>query len=319
MFPMGTTTVTCSSTDTHGNTGSASFTVTVVSLATVVPVFVSEAISVTDTVTPALSVLVTVTEVISVTDSVSAVVIDLTPPVLAGLPGPLTTEATGPGGAIVKFPQLTASDPDDAAGPVTCAPASGAIFALGTTTVTCRSVDTHGNVGFASFPVTVVDTTPPALTLPSNMTVLPTSLAGAVVTFAAFATDLVSGVVVVTCAPASGSTFRIGSTSVACSARDGRGNEGTGGFSVAVLSPAQIAADIIADILASNFRQAVALIQDLIAMLERGNSAAGCEPLNAFITQVRAQAGKKLTVDQARRLIERAQALATVLGCRAPA
>jgi hypothetical protein len=88
---------------------------------------------------------------------------------------------------------------------------------------------------------------------------------------------------------------------------------------VTVLSPAQIAADIIADILASNFRQAVVLIQDLLAMLERGNSAAGCEPLNAFINQVRAQAGKKLTVDQARRLIERAQALATVLGCRAPA
>jgi HYR domain-containing protein len=104
VFPLGTTTVTCTSTDTHGNKGSASFTVTVVPLAQVVPVMLTETITVTDAVTPDLSALVMVTETITITDSPTPVVLDTTPPLIAGLPGSLTAEATGPAGAIVKFP-----------------------------------------------------------------------------------------------------------------------------------------------------------------------------------------------------------------------
>jgi HYR domain-containing protein len=274
-FLLGATTVTCTSTDTHGNTGSASFTVTVVPLPAVVPVVLTETITATDTVTVA-STLVIVTETITVTDSATAVIVDTTPPVIAGLPGSLTAEATGPGGAVVTFPQPTASDPDDAAGPVTCAPASGSIFALGATTVTCQSVDTHGNLGSAAFTVTVVDTTPPALTLPPTITALPASAAGAAVTFAASAADLVSGAVAVTCSPASGSIFPIGTTTVTCSAREAHGNGATGGFGVVVLNPSQIVARLIADVIARDFRQALALLQNLVAALKRSNVAAAC-------------------------------------------
>jgi hypothetical protein len=45
-----------------------------------------------------------VTETITITDSPTPVVLDTTPPLIAGLPGSLTAEATGPAGAIVKFP-----------------------------------------------------------------------------------------------------------------------------------------------------------------------------------------------------------------------
>jgi hypothetical protein len=77
-----------------------------------------------------------------------------TPPVVA-VPGPITVEATSPVGAVVTF-VVTASDPDDVAGPVICTPASGSTFAIQTTTVNCSSTDTHGNTGNASFMVTVL-------------------------------------------------------------------------------------------------------------------------------------------------------------------
>ncbi|HEY6213628.1 MAG TPA: kelch repeat-containing protein, partial [Vicinamibacterales bacterium] len=48
-----------------------------------------------------------------------------------------------------------------------------------------------------------IDTTPPVLTLPGNITVDATSPAGAVVTYSASATDAVSGTVAVSCSPAS--------------------------------------------------------------------------------------------------------------------
>jgi hypothetical protein len=50
---------------------------------------------------------------------------------------------------------VTANDPDDAAGPVSCSSASGSTFAIGTTTVTCSSTDTFGNTGSAAFTITV--------------------------------------------------------------------------------------------------------------------------------------------------------------------
>ena len=78
---------------------------------------------------------------------------DTTPPVLT-LPSPITSSSTGPSGAVVTF-TVTATDPDDAASPVQCNPASGSTFPIGTTTVTCISTDTHSNTGTASFTVTI--------------------------------------------------------------------------------------------------------------------------------------------------------------------
>jgi len=176
-FPLGTTSVTCSATDVAGNTGSASFNVTVV---------------------------------------------DTTPPVVT-VPADITAEATGPSGAAVSF-SASASDIVDGALTPTCSPASGSTFPLGTTSVTCSATDAAGNTGSASFNVKVQDTTPPTLSVPSDMTVPATSLAGAVVTFSATATDLVDPSPTVTCVPASGSTFAPGKTTVSCTASDASGN-----------------------------------------------------------------------------------------------
>jgi probable HAF family extracellular repeat protein len=157
---------------------------------------------------------------------------DTTPPVIT-VPGNLSAEATGPGGAAVSF-AASASDAVDGSVAVSCAPATGSTFPLGTTTVTCTASDTHNNAATSSFTVTVVDTTAPVLSLPSAMSVEATSASGAPASFTASASDLVSGAVAPSCAPASGSTFAIGTTTVSCSATDGAGNTSHGSFNVTV-------------------------------------------------------------------------------------
>lgn len=82
------------------------------------------------------------------------------PPTLS-VPGALAAEATGAGGAVVTY-QATAEGSSGPV-PVTCSPASGSLFPLGTTTVTCSAAE-NGQTAAAEFDVTVVDTTPPAVT-----------------------------------------------------------------------------------------------------------------------------------------------------------
>ena len=47
--------------------------------------------------------------------------------------------------------------------PVTCVPASGSTFPLGTSKVVCSASDAHGNKAASSFTVTVLDGTPPVI------------------------------------------------------------------------------------------------------------------------------------------------------------
>jgi hypothetical protein len=148
------------------------------------------------------------------------------------LPGDLTAEATGAGAAVDY--ETSATDVVDGTVPVTCTPASGSTFDVGTTTVNCSATDEAGNEATGSFTVTVADTTAPQLTVPSATTAEATGANGAAVTYAASATDSVDGLVAVTCSPASGSTFPVGTTTVNCSATDEAGNEATGSFTVAV-------------------------------------------------------------------------------------
>jgi hypothetical protein len=160
---------------------------------------------------------------------------DTTPPVFSAVPPSLTAEATGPGGAAVGW-SISVSDPDDAAS-FSCSPASGSTFALGTTTVNCTASDTHGNTATASFTVTVVDTTPPALSnVPASVTLEASGPGGAVAAYTApSATDLVDGARPVGCSPASGSTFALGANTVTCTASDTRGNTATASFTVTVV------------------------------------------------------------------------------------
>ena len=184
-FTLGTTTVNCSATDASGNTGTASFTVTVQ---------------------------------------------DTTPPTLT-LPGNQTVNVNGVSAATVTY-SATASDGGTALTP-TCAPASGSSFVLGTTSVSCSVTDAAGNTSSGSFTVTVQDTTPPTLTLPGTVTKNINAATSTTVTYTATAAD---GPTSITpdCTPPSGSSFSLGTTPVSCTATDASGNVATGGFSVVV-------------------------------------------------------------------------------------
>lgn len=97
-------------------------------------------------------------------------VVDTTPPALQGLANRLV-EATSAAGATVSF-SVTATDSADAAPVFTCSPAPGNTFPIGTTTVNCTARDASGNSSSGSFTITVQDTTPPALAVPADITVI---------------------------------------------------------------------------------------------------------------------------------------------------
>jgi hypothetical protein len=277
-FALGTTTVHCSASDAHGNTGTGSFDVTVQDTTppslTVPADIIKEATSAagaavsfttsaTDAVdsTPTISCsdgsntvhsgdtfpLGTTTVTCTASDdagntsapkSFKITVQDTTPPSLS-VSDDIIKEATSAAGAAVSF-VTGASDAVDSTPTISCSDGSNTVnsgdtFPLGTTTVTCTASDDAGNTSAPkSFKITVQDTTPPTLTLPSDITALATSASGAVVTYSATASDIVDGAVSVNCSPASGTTFAVAATTVNCSATDAHGNQRSGSFKITV-------------------------------------------------------------------------------------
>lgn len=157
---------------------------------------------------------------------------DTQPPVIS-FPPSVTAEATSAAGAVVNY-TVTAVDNFDGPVPVVCSPLSGTTFHLGTTQVMCTARDSSNNMAMIFFNVFVVDTTPPALTLPSDITANADANCSATVNYTATATDLVDGNVSVTCTPPSGSSFALGTTTVNCSATDAHNNTANGSFHVTV-------------------------------------------------------------------------------------
>jgi len=189
VFPIGATTVTCTSTDTRSNTGSKTFKITIA---------------------------------------------DTTAPAFGAAPPDQTAEATSSGGAAVTFTAPSATDIVDGAVTSTCAPASGSTFAPGATKVSCTATDAHGNASSTSFNVNVRDTTAPTIAVPRNKTVKAKSAKGATVSYTASASDTVDGTVKASCTPASGKTFKVGTTTVKCTATDAAGNRASASFKVTV-------------------------------------------------------------------------------------
>ena len=75
-----------------------------------------------------------------------------------------------------------------------------------------------------TFTVRVIDTTPPVVTVPADVTIEATGPLGTTHHFAASASDAVDGTVAATCSAASGARFALGSTTVTCGAADAAGN-----------------------------------------------------------------------------------------------
>jgi len=160
-------------------------------------------------------------------------VLDTTPPALT-LNGsnPMVIE----GGSAFGDPGANAIDAVD--GTLTAQiVVSGAVNpnVVGAYVLTYTVSDHAGNASSVMRTVRVVDTTPPAIDPHANITVPAKNAHGAVVRYTAPAThDAISGNGVAICSPASGSTFRIGTTTVVCTATDGAHNSSSSSFAVTV-------------------------------------------------------------------------------------
>jgi hypothetical protein len=160
-------------------------------------------------------------------------VVDTAAPELICLPG-IVRECTGPEGAAVDYSSPAASDTCDPAPRLACLPPSGSVFPLGETLVICTADDASGNMVECAFPITVVDTTPPLIQCPGDITTACASAAGTHVSFEVTATDICDPNPLVTCEPPSGHLFPPGKTTVECTARDREGNVSRCSFTVTV-------------------------------------------------------------------------------------
>lgn len=181
---------------------------------------------------------------------------------------------------------------------------------------------TNGTTGLIVHLATdgIVMNAPPELQLPTDIVVNATSPSGAVVTYTATASDPDGAVApTVECAPASGSTFLIGATSVDCVATDDRGDTDTGSFLVQVRGPAEQAQTLLDEIQASDMPSGTksSLTAKLDAVRDaatRGNTTAACNGLQSFRREVVAQT-PRIGAATASHLLEQADALAAALGC----
>lgn len=217
LFPVGTTTVTCSE-----SPGAVPPTKSKVTSSTPC----SFTVTINDTQPPAITCPA---NVIRFTD-----------------PNRCTALVTYPAPAVIDNCGATAApgtkgiQPDTPLVPA-CNPASGSIFPKGTTTVLCTVLDAHSNQASCRFNVTVTDTQPPVFTNCRNVytavgTSCPIATSAAVSYAYPTATENCSGGLAVTCNPPTGSTFPVGTTTVNCAATDGAGNVATCTFQLNVFS-----------------------------------------------------------------------------------
>lgn len=186
-FALGTTNVSCSATDQAGNTATGSFNVTVRDTTpptVMVPADISAeatgpagaavtfSASATDLVSGPITPIcspasgttfaldttnVTCTAMDQAGNTATGIfhvtVRDTTPPTVT-VPADLGAETMDPTGTVVIY-EASATDLVDGVIAPMCEPASGSLFAVGKTAVSCSAADSHGNTGSADFDVTV--------------------------------------------------------------------------------------------------------------------------------------------------------------------
>lgn len=168
------------------------------------------------------------------------IVLDVnTPPTLTlpSLAGVGMVEGNVIGGWAGPWLGLSAGDAEDDPDPTaSCSPIPGTVLPLGPTSVTCSATDSGGLTASATFPLTVVDTTPPELLgVPGDDTLTTDDPTGMTLLYGTpSAMDRVDSHPVVRCSPASGEHVDLGPTTVTCTATDASGNTAQDSFDVAV-------------------------------------------------------------------------------------
>ncbi|MEM3065574.1 MAG: HYR domain-containing protein, partial [Candidatus Nitrosotenuis sp.] len=234
-YPLGTTVITWTATDNYGNSVSKNQTVTIVDTTkpqiTPPKDVIAEASGISENIValgePKVSDLVeinsithdapsafplgqtTVTWTVADSSGNTATatqlvsIIDTTAPTIT-VPENIVVEATGS----LTNVSIGEAKATDAIGVESITNDSPGVFGLGTTIITWSAVDTSGNIATAIQNVTVVDTTPPTITPPADITIEATSADDNSVSLGSpSASDTVSDVLVANDAPA---TFALG-------------------------------------------------------------------------------------------------------------
>jgi len=359
-YPVGVTTITWTSTDASGNSGSATQTVTVAgNLPPVIsaPANISintdlrECSAVTNPGTP---VVTDDTDGFTVTGVRSDHVTDLNAAYTKGVTTIVWTAKDADGLTASASQTITVSDKEK---PSIVAPASistvndpglayasvapgspsvsdncagvsysaarsdgGAVsglYPVGVTTVTWTATDASGNFASAVQSISVRDNESPVLTVPADFAVNATSPSGAVVYFAVSATDNV-GVTSVSCSPASGDTFAVGSRSVTCTASDAAGNSSSKSFNVEVLGVAAQLRTLLQYVIDLNLASGSGnpLINQLRAVGD-GSDLQGCTKMNDFLNLL-AKKSADVTDTEYNYMISEATRIMTDMGCVVP-
>jgi hypothetical protein len=226
------------------------------------------------------------------------------------------------GATYTAFPVCTAAQTPDADGCVAIA----YLAADGTSTTDDPAfVRFDGVVGhFSSYAVATVtprDTKAPVMTVPTDIAVDATRPSGAVVAYSASASDDRDPSPALVCAPASGSTFAIGTTTVTCTATDAGGNSAQSAFSVHVRGVGEQLVGLIAKTRVFLDRPALApmfgsKLQVAAAAFAAKRPATACLMLDLYAAAVTRSPARALTQSERTELIADARRIESVIGCR---
>ncbi len=253
------------------------------------------------------------------TTAEAGIPVNLEPDILAPVmtaPTEVRVNSTSNAGAVVSF-TVSALDNVSGAVAVECDAPSGVLYPIGARTVTCLAEDWKGLIGFAIFPIRVVDVTPPTLMLPASQQLTATSPLGAVATFVATAVDV--GPLTPTCTPASGSTFAAGTNTVSCAVTDAAGNTRSGTFTITVDGAAEQIAVLQRwverqSMNATLQKQLVAAFKKASAAAASGDSSTACKQLASLVSTVISNQSK-LTNAQTNKLLNDLARIRAVVGC----
>jgi len=164
-------------------------------------------------------------------------------PLVVLVPDPVVAPSTDRSGAVVDY-EVSPYGGSDPRPDLKCSNPSGSLFPVGFTVVDCTAFNSKGETGASQLSVTVFNETESGdvfwLHVPEVVAADAPTKEGAYVKFEVFADGSRDERPTIKCDAESGQLFRIGSTTVSCTATDAYGAIASGQFEVSVSDPNNI-------------------------------------------------------------------------------